>query len=109
MEEVEEVDYEINNEIGAEMTTNEVSTEMTTKYEDPRCHGDALIFIQPGVSSLMDWSNTSSKTIVIPETWILLDSQSTIDVFCNGELLTQIHKTNIALRIRCNVGMKTKI
>ena len=55
----------------------------------------------------MDHSNTSSKIVVISNTWILLDSQSTIDVICNSELLTQFHKTNISLRIRCNTGMKT--
>ena len=68
MGEVKEADYEINNEVSAGMTTNEVSTEMTTKHEDPRCHGDALIFIQPDVNSLMGWSNTSSKTVGIPKT-----------------------------------------
>ena len=106
MGEMEEVDYETNNEISTEMATHEVSTEMTTKHEDPRYYSDVLIFIQPDVSSLMDLSNTSSKTVGIPKTWILLDSQSTIDVFCNGELLTQIHKTNATVRIRYNAGMK---
>ena len=52
--EVEEVEYEIN---------NAVSTEMT---------------VQPDINSLVDQSNTSSETIGIPNTWILLDSQSTI-------------------------------
>ena len=87
---------------------NEVSTELTTKSGPLCCHGDALMFIQSDINSLMDQLNTSSKTIKIPNTLILLESQSTIDVFCNGELLTQIHKTNITLRIGCNAGMKTK-
>ena len=51
---VKEVDYEINNEVSAEMNTNEVSTEMATKHDDPRCHGSALIFIQPDVYILID-------------------------------------------------------
>ena len=62
MGKVKEVDYKINNEVSAEMTNNKVSTEMTTKHEDPRCHSDALIFIQPDVNSLMGRSNMSSKT-----------------------------------------------
>ena len=49
MGEVKEVDYEINTEVSAELTNNEASTEMTPKHEDPCCHGDALIFIQPDV------------------------------------------------------------
>ena len=57
--EIEEVDYEIK---------DEVRTEMTTKNEDLCCHGDALMFIQPDVSSLMDRSDTSSETVRIPET-----------------------------------------
>ena len=68
MGEAEDVDYKINNEVSTEMTNNnEVSTEMTTN-EDPRCHGDTLIFTQPDVNSLMGWSNTSSKTVRIPKT-----------------------------------------
>ena len=65
MGEVEEADYETNNEVSAEMTTNEVSTEITIKYEDPRCHDNALIFIQPDVTSLMGRLNTSFKTVGI--------------------------------------------
>ena len=98
MGENKEVDYEIN---------NEDSTEMTTNYEDPCYHGDTLMFTQPDISSLMDWSSTSYTTVRIPKTSILPDSQSTSDAFCNGELLTPIHKTNITLRTRCNTGMKT--
>ena len=48
----------------------------------------------------------SSKT-GISESWIVLDSQSTIDVFSNSDLLTKIHETNNTLRIRCNAGKKT--
>ena len=61
---------------------------MTKIEEMTRCHGDTLLFTQPDVNSLMGQSNTSSKTVGISRTWILLDSQSTIDVFCNGELIT---------------------
>ena len=96
--EIEEMKYEIN---------NEVSTQMTTKNGDLCCHGDAVMFIQPDISSLMDRSNTPFKAVGIPKMWNLLDSQSTFDVFCNDEPLTQIHKTIITLRIRCNAGIKT--
>ena len=49
-------------------------------------------------------SNTSSN--VIPDTWILLDSQSTIDVFCNAKLLSRIHATSTIMNIKCNAGVK---
>ena len=100
VEYIGEVEHEIN---------NEVSTEMTTKNGEMFFHGDALMFVQSNSSSLMNQSNTSSKTIRIPNTWILIYSQSTMEVFCNGELRTQIHETNITIRTRCNTGMNTKI
>ena len=43
----------------------------------------------------------------IPGTWLLLDSQATIDVISNGELLTNIHHVKTRLHIRCNAGVKT--
>jgi len=40
----------------------------------------------------------------IPKTWILLDSQSTVDVFSNPRLLTNICKSKIMLMLHCNAG-----
>eukprot|EP00804_Cyclotella_cryptica_P022012 CCRYP_000938-RA/>CCRYP_000938-RA protein AED:0.35 eAED:-0.94 QI:0/0/0/0.5/1/1/2/0/366 len=49
---------------------------------------------------------SSSKT-GIPDTWILLDSQSTIDVFSNGKLLERIEQAERTMHIRCNAGVKS--
>ena len=43
----------------------------------------------------------------VPRLWILLDSQSKIDVLCNDKLLTGIHTVKTKLHIRCNAGVKT--
>ena len=40
----------------------------------------------------------------IPESWILLDSQSTVDVFCNARLLHNIPDVKRQLVLHCNVG-----
>ncbi len=39
-------------------------------------------------------------------TWMLLDNQSTVNVFSNGDLLTDIHEGDRCLTIRCDAGEK---
>ena len=70
--------------------------------------GDAyyIMFVHSNTESSPITQKLSSK-VGIPSTWILLDSQSTIDVFCNTSLLSQIHKTNTTMHIRCNAGAKS--
>ena len=41
---------------------------------------------------------------IIPDTWILLDSQSTVSVFNNRKLLSNIRPSKNALRVHTNGG-----
>ena len=40
----------------------------------------------------------------IPKTWVLLDSQLTVDIFCNPHFLKNIRRTPEGLRLHCNAG-----
>ena len=41
----------------------------------------------------------------LPSTWILLDNQSTVDVFSNKNLITDIRETSSTMNIHCNAGI----
>ena len=47
-------------------------------------------------------SHQSQKPI--PKSWILLDSQSTIDIFCSPSQIENIRKIGEKMKIHCNVG-----
>ena len=68
---------------------------------------EELMFLQPHeLNSLgKNQQNMSSKR-GIPITWMLLDSQSTVDVFCKADLLEKNHKSDTTLTIRCNTRVK---
>jgi hypothetical protein len=40
----------------------------------------------------------------LPKSWVLLDSQSTVNIFYNKDLLKDIKVTNRCMRVHCNVG-----
>ena len=42
----------------------------------------------------------------IPDEWILLDSQSTVDIFCNLNLVQNIPRVKERMKIQCNAGTR---
>jgi hypothetical protein len=51
--------------------------------------------------------HTKSEGGRIPGCWILLNNQSTVDVFHNAKLLTNVRKSDKNLDIHCNDGVAT--
>ena len=48
-----------------------------------------------------------NSTDVVPRNWVLLDNQSTVDVFHNKDLLTNVRESGRVLNIHCNAGVAT--
>jgi Zinc knuckle len=76
------------------------TTETTDNVTEPADSGECN-----HVSSTMQFTLTNVSH-QIPSTWILLDNQSTIDVFSNKDLLSNIHNCNRVMNIHCNAGVK---
>ena len=43
----------------------------------------------------------------IPSTWILLDSQSPMDIFCNSSLIENMHSVPNGMQLFCNARTQT--
>ena len=43
----------------------------------------------------------------LPKSWILMDNQSTVNVFCNSNLLTNVRESAESMKIHCNEGVVT--
>ena len=57
-----------------------------------------------GVSALMFSFYQANGDI--PKTWVLLDSQLTVDIFCNPHLLKNIQRTPEGMKVHCNAGSR---
>jgi hypothetical protein len=78
-----------------------------------RATADATAATQNGAMLLMagvtdgDFDSQEGQDGRLPKTWILLDNQSTVDVFYNRDLLTNIRTGNSSMDIHCNAGVAT--
>ena len=73
-----------------------------SEFQDPGHIG--FEFVTNGMTDVTLNVNDSSP---IPKTWILLDNQSTVDVFHNGDLLKNIRTSDRTMQIHCNAGVTT--
>ena len=89
-------------------TVNAIAAEPTTPAETPSVAGECIDLNPPAFHFVCYYKNVLTTTFahLIPPTWILLDNQSTIDVFSNPDLLSGIHKVDRTMNIYCNAGLK---
>ena len=66
-------------------------------------HTNLTIGTNRGTSGF-SFSQVDKETMRIPKTWVLLDNQTTVDVFCNVDLLDNICPAENTLDIRSNSG-----
>jgi hypothetical protein len=66
---------------------------------------DSVQFMQQHTAgTTMHMKSEGGRT---PGSWILLNNQSTVDVFHNAKLLTNVRKSDKNLAINCNAGVAT--
>ena len=68
---------------------------------------DDFQFLQHGESGANVVLQTNDKPSQVSKTWILLDNQSTVDVFANKTMLKNLRQSNSTMTIHCNAGVAT--
>ena len=93
MGDIEEIENEIeNNDENDEDVSSKLSSDSNASYDtEYDTETEELMFIQPHIHSQGEKQSVCSKNLIL-KTWILLDSQSTLDVISSGDLLTKMHR-----------------
>jgi hypothetical protein len=80
-----------------------------TDYDDNEHRGFQMLQIVANESTDPTTSNITfvqkdDRCVFIPPSWLLLDSQSTVSVFCNASLLRNIRRSDTSLTVYTNGG-----
>ena len=59
-----------------------------------------------GVESPSGFSFSQSRSSRIPKEWTLLDNQSTVNLFCNEDLLVNVRSASGRMNVQCNAGAR---
>jgi hypothetical protein len=78
--------------------------QVTPPTQNPQVQHNETNMCMEGITDECTMSQSKSR---IPNRWILLDNQSTTDLFCNKELLTNIRKSESRMNIHCNAGTRS--
>jgi len=95
-------EYQMENQDKDNTALNDSKTSDDEFYEDNSMFSDEDY---EGFAFVHHVTDNMNEKAGIPDNWILLVSQSTVDMFKNKKLLKNIHDTKKALSLNCNTGI----
>ena len=85
-----------------------VTDEVATEGKQFLNSGSDMLDLQDeeeGDHEFLLYTNPCKHSNIVSRNWVLLDNQSTVDVFQNKDLLTNVRDSGRVLRIHCNAGI----
>jgi len=99
-------EYQLENQDKNDTALDNSKASDDESYEDNNMFSDedyeGFAFVQDVTCNMYDKAG-------IPDSWILLDSQSTVEVFMNKKLLKNIRDAKKSLSLHCNAGRSTRV